>query len=233
MAAMGSYKARGIILRRNEYGEADRIYTILTPERKVSAIAKGVRRSKAKLTSHLDLFCEIELMFAEGKNLDVITSARAIQRYDLVEDYERLKLGFLYLEMCDKLTDTEHMQGVYGLLRQSIDVLGDVSNALSELTFKLNLLQELGYSPDLYVDSSEASNLRFDIEHGKITSHNDTSLSLSIEEDSVKLWRLLLVRKVKDVARIKGVEEAATASLPVLDKFIEHQFGKRFKSAEL
>ncbi|MEX0934602.1 MAG: DNA repair protein RecO, partial [Candidatus Saccharimonadales bacterium] len=94
-----SYKTNGIILSRRDYQEADRIYTIITPERKVSAIAKGVRKSNAKLASHLDLFAVIELMFAKGKSLDIITSARTITHVDISDDYDKLQTGFLFLEM--------------------------------------------------------------------------------------------------------------------------------------
>lgn len=229
---MSSYKATGIILRRSEYGEADRIYTILTPERKVSAIAKGVRKSTAKLASHLDLFTEIELMFATGKRLDVITSARAVKQYDPSGDYERLRRGFLYLEMADKLTDTESVGGVYELLRQAFESLDTAPPALGELSFKLKLLYELGHAPDLSVES-DGDGLGLDIEQGLLVEVSDSTLAIPIDKDSIKLWRLLLVRPLGQLQRIKGAHEAADRSLPVINRFIEQQFGKRFKAAEL
>ena len=39
----------GYVLRRTNYGEADRILNIITPSGKISAIAKGVRKEKSKL----------------------------------------------------------------------------------------------------------------------------------------------------------------------------------------
>lgn len=107
---MPSYKTIGIILRRTNYGDADRIYTFITPAHgKVEGIAKGVRRMKAKLGSHLELFSVIELMLAKGKNLDVITSARARDSWDnLTKDYERVRRAFLFCEMVNKLTRTRH-----------------------------------------------------------------------------------------------------------------------------
>lgn len=43
----------GIVLRRTNYGEADRILNILTPSGKITAIAKGVRKSRSKLAGRI------------------------------------------------------------------------------------------------------------------------------------------------------------------------------------
>ena len=42
----------GIVIRRVNYGEADRILTIITPSGKISAIAKGVRKAKSKVINN-------------------------------------------------------------------------------------------------------------------------------------------------------------------------------------
>ena len=54
---MQTLRTEAIILRRTNYGEADRILNMLTPQHgKVSAIAKGVRKAKSKLAGGLELF---------------------------------------------------------------------------------------------------------------------------------------------------------------------------------
>ena len=42
-------KTLAIVLRRTDFGEADRIINLLTPGGKVSAMARGVRKPKSKL----------------------------------------------------------------------------------------------------------------------------------------------------------------------------------------
>ncbi len=47
---LGTYRDRAVVLRKLDYGEADRIFTLLTRDHgKVGAIAKGVRRQESKL----------------------------------------------------------------------------------------------------------------------------------------------------------------------------------------
>ncbi|MDQ6711258.1 MAG: DNA repair protein RecO, partial [Candidatus Dormibacteraeota bacterium] len=73
---MPTYSADAIVLRRLDYGEADRILTLLTREYgKLAAIAKGARRARAKNGSTLDLFCRSQMMLAKGRNLDVVAQA--------------------------------------------------------------------------------------------------------------------------------------------------------------
>lgn len=42
-------RVRAIVLRRTDYGEADRVVQLLTTKGRRSVIAKGVRREKSKL----------------------------------------------------------------------------------------------------------------------------------------------------------------------------------------
>jgi len=54
-------KTKAIVLRRTNYGEADRIIQFITPVGKISAIAKGVRREKSRLAGGIELFQFVRL----------------------------------------------------------------------------------------------------------------------------------------------------------------------------
>lgn len=235
---MATYKTTGIILRRHNYGEADRIYTIMTPDGKVSAIAKGVRRIRAKLASHLEVFTEIELMLAKGKNLDVITSARTHTQYALSRDYDRLRTGFLFLEMADKLSDKQQTGEVYACLREGIDALAECHPHVVELAFKLKLLTVLGQTPQTETAFDTERPLQigtsyyFDFSRGGFSEsqgHESTLLS----PEAVKLWRICLRHAIHDSAKIKGVQDAASESLAVCDQFYAYMYDIRFKAKDI
>ena len=59
----------GYVLRRTNYGEADRILNIITRQGKISAIAKGVRKSKSKLAGNIEIFSLIDFNIHQGKIL--------------------------------------------------------------------------------------------------------------------------------------------------------------------
>ena len=53
---MKQQTTKAIVLRRTNYGEADRIVTFLTPVGKIRAMVKGVRGSKGKWAGGIGLF---------------------------------------------------------------------------------------------------------------------------------------------------------------------------------
>ena len=70
------YRVRGIVLRRLDLGEADRIITIFTSERgKLRIVAKGSRRPSSKMAGHLEPFCATRLLVARTRGLDIISQA--------------------------------------------------------------------------------------------------------------------------------------------------------------
>ena len=79
---MKTQRTRAIILRRTNYGEADRILQLLTEQGRRSVIARGVRREKSKLAGGIELFAVSDVVIGEGKGeLGVLTSARLVQFY--------------------------------------------------------------------------------------------------------------------------------------------------------
>lgn len=236
---MATYHTPAIIIRRHNLGEADRILSLVTPERGVvRAVAKGVRRIKSRLAGHLELFGEADLMLAEGRSLDIITSARL--RHDagpISADLDRLRHGYLLAEMIDRLSGEEEPHpGLFELASTSFRLLSTEAGrpgALLELWYKLRLLAVLGYRPELHADDAKLQ-YRFVPEAGRLMPASQAAAGaypLSIEQ--IKLWRLALANDYDVVARIGHAEAAAASSMNVVDAMYDHIFGRRFKSSEV
>lgn len=74
--AAKSYKTRGIVLRKTKLGEKDLIVSILDESGSLlRAVAKGARKPGGSYAARLELFSVVDLMLAQGRNLDVITGA--------------------------------------------------------------------------------------------------------------------------------------------------------------
>lgn len=101
-----TYKTEGIILKRQNLGEADRILTILTKHRgKISCIAKGVRKPTSRKSGHVELFNRTILYFAKGKNLDVLTQAQVIEGFSGIrKNLKTAKAAYHVVELVDQLT---------------------------------------------------------------------------------------------------------------------------------
>ncbi|MEY3297948.1 MAG: repair protein RecO [Cyanobacteriota bacterium] len=87
-----TYKATGINLKAMPLGEADRLLTILTPDRGlIRAVAPGSRKHQSRLGGRSDLFVINEWLVAKGKRLDKVVQAETARTFPkLSQDLGRL-----------------------------------------------------------------------------------------------------------------------------------------------
>lgn len=77
--ASPTYAARAIVLRKTRLSESDLIVTLLSESgAQLRAVAKGARKPTSQFASRLELFSEVDLLCAEGRNLDIVKEARLV-----------------------------------------------------------------------------------------------------------------------------------------------------------
>jgi DNA repair protein RecO (recombination protein O) len=152
---MPTYQADAIVLRRLDYGEADRIVTLLTREHgKFTAIAKGARKSKTRSLSSLDLFARSRMMLAKGRNLDVI--AQVERRGDvrhIAGDLRRTAYASLVSEIVDRVLEDRHpVDDIFDLVVITFERLDDIERSARPVAawFLMRILELLGYQPQLH-----------------------------------------------------------------------------------
>jgi DNA repair protein RecO (recombination protein O) len=237
---MAIYITSGIVIGRHNFGEADRIIVLLTPDRGVvRVVAKGVRRIKSKLAGHLELFCESELTLVEGRSLDVLTSARLQHHLSVADDYDKMRLAYLVAEMINRLgSDGEH-PGLFELAHETYAGLGERVDATLELWFKLRLLDRLGYRPELracVICGADQGDREYylNVDLGGIVDAGCASAaSQPIDRDHIKFWRLILSQPLAVARRVETAETLARATMPLCNLFYDHVFGQRFRAAEV
>jgi DNA repair protein RecO (recombination protein O) len=224
-------QTKGLVIRRQEFGEADRIVTLLTKDLgKVSAIAKGSRRLKSKLAAGIELFSLSDFTLIHGRSkLLTISSAKLVDSHkQLVAEYERISVGSEIFRHINKLIEEEEGAEFYPIISLTINSLDDPDSPteLAQAWFYMQTLKLMGHAPNLTDDSSgkdlEADqNYVFDPIAGTLAP---TQMEVTIlKSEHIKTWRLLLEREPKVLSRINGLSEAVTESLPQLQNFFEHQ----------
>jgi DNA repair protein RecO (recombination protein O) len=151
---MPVYSAEAVVLRKVDYGEADRILTLFTRERgKLPAIAKAVRRAKSRMSGQLDVFSHGQMLLAEGRRMDVVTQFQRLTRSDgLASDLPRGAAAAVVVEVADKVLEERHPQPeLFEVVVGAIGHLSDpaVSSRLELADFLMRVLGELGYTPAL------------------------------------------------------------------------------------
>lgn len=148
------YRTEAIVLRRMDYGEADRIVTIFTPGRgKVRIIAKGARKPLSRLGPHLDFFIRCRLLLAKGRELDVVSDAATVDAHEGIRsDLDAFGHASHMVEVLDRLTeDRQENEAAFDLLTSSLRLLSDgVDPWLVTRHYEWALLAILGHRPELY-----------------------------------------------------------------------------------
>ncbi|MEO5918162.1 MAG: DNA repair protein RecO [Candidatus Limnocylindrales bacterium] len=153
MPAPRRYTTDAIVLSRFDYGEADRILTLLTPgSGKVKAIAKGIRRPSSRIGGSLEPFAELRLALARGRTFDVVTQVEVIHPWlQLRDDLVSFGTASYMAELADRTQEERHAaESIYVLLKRGYEILdGGMAPARVARWFEMHLADELGLRPEV------------------------------------------------------------------------------------
>lgn len=209
------YRTQGFVLKKDDLGEADQVFSIFTKDfGKLKITAKAVRKIKSKLRAGIGLFYLSEVEFIQGKNHKTLTDAAVITKFENTrQDLEKLKTASLVAKAADDLIKGEEKdEQIWELLSEVFDTLNNYSLftvhcSLMYYYFVWNLLSILGYQIDLYncaycQKKLVPQKLFFNPEQGIICgdcqSQGDAVLS-----DIIKILRIFLNRDWQTLSRLK------------------------------
>jgi len=240
---MGIYKTNGIILKRKDFGEADKLVTIFTDsEGKINVKAKGIRWLLSKNKGHLELFNYSDLMIAEGKEIDTVASAFTLESFKRIkEDLKKTAVAFYLAELCDKLIPfKEKNKKIFDLLLESLRHLDrDEKPKILTRYFELNLLATLGFKPEvnLCVHCRKQLLPIFNFFSSKLGGVCCPSCcqkfdpkSLKISKKALSTLRLLLSYNLETVLRFKIDKETEREVEGISENFLKYVAEKKFKS---
>jgi DNA repair protein RecO (recombination protein O) len=187
-------KTEAIVLRSIRYGEADRILHLYTPGHgRISAIAKGARRSKSRFGARLEPFFRISVVLREGRGeLFSVTGADTVAAHGGVRDHAAtLDTAARACDAVSRLfeTDDPHPE-VFTLLANELALLdadpgqGTPANGL---VFRLKLLLAAGIVPQLAACATcgEQDHLRgFSAAAGGVVCSSCEAAAFPLDEES-------------------------------------------------
>jgi len=148
-----SYKIEGIILGRRNFGEGDRVITVLSKKRgKILLLAKGVRKVSSKRGPHIEVFNIILGQAFLGKAWDILGEATAIESFpNLRQNLSRIGAAYEMSEIVNKfLPEEENNLAIFNLLKTNLRQLDNTNyiNLNNFLwSFKVHLLNLTGFWP--------------------------------------------------------------------------------------
>lgn len=202
-------RTKAFVLRRTNYGEADRILNLITPQGKMSVIAKGVRKEKSKLAGNIEMFCLIDLNIHAGRSeFGVVTSAKMLEFYNsLISDFKKMELATLFIKEINRVSENSDSPEFFSVLSQVFIALEQgVNSELVESWFWFNVAKACGEEINLYRDAAgkkleaETAYL-WDVAESALREHPNGN----INTDEIKIMRLMLTSKLETVSRVKNI----------------------------
>ena len=217
---MKTVRTRAIVLRRTNYGEADRILDLLTPAGRMSAMARAVRKEKSKLAGGIELFAVCDVVIGQGKGeLGILTSARLVYFYrHILEDYDRMQFAYEALAQITKASATLDEAEWY-------DIGSEVLAALDVATVPLQLVQAWFYVRVAQLLGDELNTVRDyagkRLDSGKKYRYDSQEKGFYEDENGsiaaahIKILRLLAAKPLSVLVQVGGMGEYLAECLDV------------------
>ena len=220
---MAVYKSKGIVLRSIRYGEADRILDLYTRDAGlVSAIAKGVRRTRSRFGARLEPLSCVDFVAYQGRTLDTVTQAELLRSFRGVrEDLARFEAAAGMVGNVRALSGGDEAdRRVFNLLYKGLDALENSNSNLQpiEAAFGLKLSILAGYAPQLDTcsgcganpdEASETPYFAPDL-GGILCSgcRSATGDAFPLPPGTLERLRALIERPIRDVSSENGLGES-------------------------
>ena len=223
--------AQTIVLSRTNYSEADKIATLLTNDgKKISIIAKGVRKPKSKLASALEVFSIADITYIEGKSqLHTLRSAKiSRQNGNIINDYESVQFAYAILKAFNIITVDEVDPRYFDILKQALvglDEYIDRNVVLVWLWVNVVRLHGSGLQLQSQTDGqkfSEQQNYNFNFDNAGFLADEKGSY----KAEHIKVLKIASSNNLKVLAKVKNANIYCSELLTEINQFVEIHIGQ-------
>lgn len=239
-----TFRSEAVVLKRSDFGEADRLLTLYSREQgKIKAIAKGARKPQSRKTGHVELFMRSNFLFAKGKDLAIITQAEMVESYSaLRDDLIRTTYASYALELLDQFTvEADPHLGIYELLAKALGWFANHDDVLLIARYyELRLLSLTGFQPQLFtcVSCGEAiteQDQYFSADVGGLLCPNCYQAdrrAVEISAVAVKVLRYLQTRPYDTIQSLRLRRPVHTELERIVQTYLTHILEKNLKSVD-
>lgn len=230
-----TYNLQAFVLNRQPFREADLKVVLYTAEKgKISLIARGGKKSKSKLSPHLEPMNLSSVMAVKGKFFDYAGSAVSRNCFlNIKRDLEKIKFAGQAIAAFNKLVkedDEEEARDLFDLLKEYLEVFNDydIDNNLFFSFFTLKLLAFLGLSPELRncVQCHKEIITRdsfFDFSKGGLICENcRQASSFRICDNTIKLLILATKKDFLSLSKILFDNKNKKEAIKIIDSFYKY-----------
>lgn len=212
---MRSYKVEGVVIRKRNFGEKDRILTIFSRERgKLEILSKGCRRPGSRLSHCSDLGVGGIFFIHKGKNLDILGEFKSkFFPQSISGNYEKTKFISIIFAILDKIFETDHPHPKsYQSIIETIENIDNVSVETLRIVFLSRIVSDLGIQPQLStcalcgLELSAVKGIVYD-EQGEFYHASCLEGGDAVLPNTIKYLKLISAKNLTYICKIKVASE--------------------------
>lgn len=148
---MRTHKIEGVVLKRKNFGEADRVLTILSKESgKIAVKAPGVRRIRSRRSPHIELlnYSQFTLYSGSKVSMPIVTEVQTLEDFSEIKtNLHKVGVALYICELINGLcADNQENSSVFFNLKSTLSELAYTSDVQGLIRkFEKDLLTELGF----------------------------------------------------------------------------------------
>lgn len=235
---MALYTTEALVLGVKNWGNADKIVTLLSPQYgKITAAAYGCRRPKSPLAAAMQPFCWLDIQLTKGERMDTVRQCEHKGFFsELYTDLTAMAYASFIAELAKELcSDDEPQQEIYQMMLKILPCLTKFNPRICALASAYQIFEytgcQLHYDKCTLCGTPIDSNAYFNAQQGGVlcdkcrdgkTYNYPTSLRLFIKHLLHLNWDKLERFQVKGADLVQAEQ--------ILLNYIQGLIGKPFKS---
>lgn len=240
-------KERAIVLAKTKLKESDLIIRMVNEDGSlIEAVAKGARKPNATNSARLELLNEVEVLLAEGKNLDIVQDVRLIgSPKSIGPDPIRAAAAAQVTEFTVKTVQRDlEVERLFDLISTAIGAIGSCrirSIPAVVAAFLLKATSIMGFRPSLArcpvcgneILFEEGESLRYSASNGGVIC-SDCAVStetIPVSPAIVQVAESLIRMRFSEIDDVETPFQLSLDVLDFADRWAESQIGMRLKSS--
>lgn len=231
----------GLVLRETVTRDADKILTVLTPDRgRLSVIARGARRKGSRVAAACQLLAYSEMTLYEKGRWTMLDAADTIELFDgLRQDLTALSLAAYFAELTEAVSDGSG--DVLPLLLNALYALSALKKPpqLVKPAFQFRLMALAGYEPMAdgcaLCGAPEPENPLLDVVHGVVhcgKCREKGGLSLPLTASGLAALRYVLYGDPRRLYSFSLPPEGLRALNHAADAYVSAQLERSFRTLD-
>ncbi|HSO56992.1 MAG TPA: DNA repair protein RecO [Paenisporosarcina sp.] len=233
-------RIEGIVLKTQDYGEANKIVTLFSREGgKITAMARGAKKPASRLAAITQPFTHGTFLIQQGRGMGTMQQGEQVESYRHIrQDIEATAYASFIVELIDRAVDDRSPQpSIFNLLQHALHAISDEYDPEAIALFvEWKMLPVTGIYPTLHQCTNCGATdgeFAFSFQQIGFLCHRCFSIDrylIRLTPAQVKLIRTFYTVPIEQVGKLTLKKETKTFIKKIVRTIYEEQTGIRLKT---